>query len=429
MAETPWRQVSVETVLNFGLLGLSQVCGLVTGIVLSRMLGADGLGTYLWCWSVANVLGIVAKLGLEMLLVREIAISKDRGAWGTLVGIARFGGAASTGVSVVLGGLAVVGGYVWLEPETWLTLVVAMVLMVVMTSVGLVTAGVRGLGAVSAANVPVQGVRAVGLLGLLGLLWGMDQSTPKVAMAAHLVAWLAAWAVAMVLWLRRLPSPARTAVPERASRHWLRCSAPLLLMTSMTMIQNQASVLLLKGLADDASTGIYGVVAQLAVVTSSVLVVLNSVILPRFAALHAAGRTRELQRLVSFVAVVSTGASGVLTVAMITLGPTILSLYAEGFDTGLSALVVLLVGQSVAAVAGSVTQLLAMTGHERELGVWSVVSAAMSIVLNAVLIPAFGVLGAAFATATVLIVMNGILVVRVRQLLGIDSTVFGWRPR
>ncbi|MEN0064696.1 MAG: oligosaccharide flippase family protein [Myxococcota bacterium] len=419
------REISVETVINFGLLGLSQVCGLLTGIVLSRMLGADGLGTYLWCWSVANVLGIIAKLGLEMLLVREIAISKAQGHWGLLRGIVRFAQRSSAGLSLVLGALAVALGALWLDTETWHTLMVAMGVMVVMSSVGLVAAGVRGLGAVSAANVPIQGVRAVGLLGLLALLWKGGWQLPPLAMGAHLFAWIAAWAVAMLLWRRILPHEARHASPEGPWRPWLRSSAPLLLMTSMNMLQNQASVLLLKGLADDASTGIYGVVAQLAVVTSSVLIVLNSVILPRFAVLHAAGRRRELQSLVSFAAVVSTAASGLFTAAMIALGPTVLSLYGEGFEAGLPALLVLLVGQSVAAVAGSVTQLMVMTGHERELGGWSILSAGLSIALNGLLIPQFGLVGAALATGTVLVVINAILVVRVRQLLGLDSTVFG----
>ncbi len=420
------RRVSLDTGANFVLLGVSLVLGLVTALVLARLLGAEGLGTYLWCWSAANVLGIVAKLGLELLVLREVAISRDQGRWGSLVGIARFATRSGAGAAVLLGGLTVAIGAVTLEAETWWTLLPAMVLVVVMTSVGLVSAGVRGLGAVVAANVPVQAVRPLALLGLVAGLGWWGAARPETAMTAHLAAWALAWLVAVAFWRRKLPAEAREVVPEQQPRRWLGDAAPLLVLTSMTALQNQASVLMLKGLADSASTGIFGVVLQLALLSASVLVVLVSVVQPRFAALHAAGHREELQSLVTFATLAAGGASLLFTGAMVAVGPTLLGLYAEGFEAGYPALIVLMLGQSGVAFSGTAHQLMVMTGHGRELGAWSVISATVAVALNAALIPSFGLLGAAVATASVKIGIAVVLAVRVRRLIGIDSTVFGW---
>ena len=52
-----------------------------------------------------------------------------------------------------------------------------------------------------------------------------------------------------------------------------------------------------------------------------------------------------------------------------------------------------------------------------------------NLLLSALLIPPFGMVGAALASTTSLIAWNLILVVRVRQRLGIDSTCLGWKRR
>jgi O-antigen/teichoic acid export membrane protein len=66
-----------------------------------------------------------------------------------------------------------------------------------------------------------------------------------------------------------------------------------------------------------------------------------------------------------------------------------------------------------------------MTGHEHFAARGFGLGAASNLLLNAVLIPPFGIVGAAVATSTSLVVWNVMLAIYVYRLLGLHSTALG----
>ena len=90
-----------------------------------------------------------------------------------------------------------------------------------------------------------------------------------------------------------------------------------------------------------------------------------------------------------------------------------------------SALKILCIGQLVNASVGSVGVLLDMTGNEKDSAGAIGLGAGANVALNALLIPRYGVEGAAIATATSIVIRNILLSVRVRQRLNISPTIFG----
>jgi O-antigen/teichoic acid export membrane protein len=65
-----------------------------------------------------------------------------------------------------------------------------------------------------------------------------------------------------------------------------------------------------------------------------------------------------------------------------------------------------------------------MTGHEKETTKSVFIGAAVNLVLNLILTPLWGPIGAATATTVTLIVWNLIMWHKVRVLVGIESTPF-----
>jgi O-antigen/teichoic acid export membrane protein len=90
------------------------------------------------------------------------------------------------------------------------------------------------------------------------------------------------------------------------------------------------------------------------------------------------------------------------------------------------ALAILCVGSVVSTATGSVRMLANMTGHENDALKAFMWSAVLNVILNALLIPYFGIEGAAFATAVSVIVWNLVLVGRIRARTGISTTAVGW---
>jgi O-antigen/teichoic acid export membrane protein len=240
--------------------------------------------------------------------------------------------------------------------------------------------------------------------------------------AAALAFGFGAW----MLW-RATPSPVRAARPQYEGRAWWLSAWPLAFLGGMSLINNQASTIILGFFVPDAAIGIYRVAAQMSVLASFGLETVNMVMEPRFAALYAKGDMVRLQRLVTASARVILAMNVGITLGCILLGRLFLRLaFGPAYLGAYIPLLILLAGQAVNSAAGSVGMLLNMTRHERDTARGLAVSAILNVVLNLLLVPLLGVIGAAMATAVSLITWNVLLWWAVRQRLGINSLAFNF---
>jgi O-antigen/teichoic acid export membrane protein len=102
----------------------------------------------------------------------------------------------------------------------------------------------------------------------------------------------------------------------------------------------------------------------------------------------------------------------------------LITAFGPEYAGGYLALVVLATGQLLNAAAGSVGALLNMTGHARDTVAGLLAGAILNATLNLVLIPLYGIEGAAYATAITFVFWNVLLHRKVRQRLGIESSAF-----
>ena len=175
-------------------------------------------------------------------------------------------------------------------------------------------------------------------------------------------------------------------------------------------------------------------IAQLAVaqrtamLVSFILMAVNMVVAPRFAALHAAGNMEGLRDMaLTAVRLMALGATPVVAVMLVFPG-FLMSLFGEGFSGGTVLLQVLAVGQFVNVLTGSVGYLLSMSGHERDLRNTLLIVAPVSVAVTFVLVPIYGALGAALSTALAVGVQNLLAVYWVKRRLGFN-TLAVWRSK
>jgi O-antigen/teichoic acid export membrane protein len=83
-------------------------------------------------------------------------------------------------------------------------------------------------------------------------------------------------------------------------------------------------------------------------------------------------------------------------------------LYGPEFAVGATALAILCFGQLLCVITGPVGSLLMMTGHERDAVKGTLAALIVTIVLAMILIPNWGLNGAATATASGMVLRNGI---------------------
>jgi O-antigen/teichoic acid export membrane protein len=152
--------------------------------------------------------------------------------------------------------------------------------------------------------------------------------------------------------------------------------------------------------------GVLGVAVRTATLTSLLLVAVNSIAAPKFAALWAKGDHEALQRLAVKSTALITLLAAPLLLAFIVFPSFILGLFGADFKEGAIALSILAAGQFVNAATGSVGFLLIMTGHERQLWKSVALAALLSLLMSGLIMGGAGLIMAALAVAVPLAMQN-----------------------
>jgi O-antigen/teichoic acid export membrane protein len=413
----------------FGSLGVRVAASLLTlaaAIVLARMLGPAGYGVYSYAYVIVLVLAIPAQLGLPTLVVREIAKLHAHQDWGMMRGLLQRTNQIVLLWSLGLTGIGFTVLYIWFRASSdFVTLMWAFALLPLMALGALRGAALRGLHKVALGQLPEQALRpALLIVGLfIATLAGRNGTiTPGLAMGIHVAAGAAAYLIGAALLLMNLPAPVRKAVPEYDTRRWTDSIVPLSLLLGLQIIFSQMDTLILGMYRTDAEVGVYRAAVQTITVVTFANMTVSAVLAPNLAALHAKGDMAGLQRLVRWSS---------RMVLLMTLTPAVfLMLFNEhvlarafgaSFAPGGAALFILCIGQIAAASVGPVGLLMNMTGHERRAMPVVIAAVLMNASLNLLLVPRFGIRGAAVANAVSYAFWNLMLAWQVRQRLGIIS--------
>ena len=184
----------------------------------------------------------------------------------------------------------------------------------------------------------------------------------------------------------------------------LSISLPMLMTAGMFFLLSQTSVIMLGIYRSEAEVGYYAAAVKLATLTSFVLQAVNSMAAPKFSELFHTGKMDEL----FYVAKKSTKlifwtTSPILLVLIVLGSPILVLLYGSDFAAARWAMVILVTGQFIHGACGSTGIFMNMTGHQKALRNIIACAAAICVILNLLLAPAWGMPGAAVAaTASIL---------------------------
>jgi len=389
-----------------GLLGLRLVHAgltLALAVVLARLLGPEGYGVYAHVLALVTLLAVPARLGLPNLVVREVAAGLAGRQWGRVRALLRCAGG---GVALASGALMLAAaGMLWLLGEGGgaytATLALGLPLLPLLALGDLRGAALRGLGRVVQGQLPEHVLRPGLLLAMIAALALPGAAlTPATAMGAHAAAAALAFAAGAWLLKRHLPPEVRSASPTGATGPWMRSALPLAFIAGMQVIVMQTDVLMLGILAASADVGVYRVAVQGSLLIAFGLEAAKIASAPHLAGLHARGEHRRQAASFRTAAALALSLGGVTALGLVLAGPWLIR---QAFGTAYAAaylpLVILCGGQLLRVLGGMAGELLNMSGREAVAARAVAAAALANLALNALLIPAFGLPGAAAATA------------------------------
>lgn len=397
-------------------------------VFLARWMGRTEYGIYEYAISWSLVLAIPVSLGLPRAVLRFISEYRVRQAWGELRGLLLSSWQLTAGVGLLLslGSVEIIsflnrhGGLVYAP-----VLLAGVWLIPLQALTQLQEDMARGIDNITLAYGPSKVLWP--LLILLGGFFFTQNAHGLSSILMIRVASVALLAVVLfqVIWLWvKFDGEIGAEKPTYQLRSWLLVALPLLFDRAFETLLQQIDILMLGSLVGAGSVGIYTAAAKTAIWTNFVIQSLNLVAAPAYAILYVQEDREELQKVVSAVTLWIFAPSVIIAVTLAIFAQPILSVFGPEFLEAHWALKVLIIGQLIDVLCGSVGNLMVMTGNQNKSLMVSASCALINLILNAILIPRYGVVGAAIATSSTLIVWNVWLCFLVIRHVDINPSIF-----
>lgn len=401
-----------DTVGVMVLQGASMGLGFVISVLLARTLGVKEFGLYAFAMSFLALLSTPAAFGFPQLLVREIAANRAKGEWRAVFGLVRFSHRVALLASLGLALLAGLGLWLFsgsLSAKTVTTLAVALLGLPLLALAQLQGSALRGLDRILEGQTVQMLVRPAGFLLLFGGAWlvARELLSAPFALGLQVVATGVAFLAGGLLLHHHLTRQVPAAPGIKSDPTWLRSALWLLLLALLGLIPQHAGVLLLGVMRGTEEVGLYKIAFQAASLIPFGLMAVNTAIAPTLSQLYASGEMQKLRRVVLSAAGVSLAFALPLILFYLLAGSWFLeATFGKPFMASAGALAILTIGQAINAATGPVGLLLVMSGHERLATVNIGVSSMLNVIFSLLLIPVWGIQGAAVATTLGLIASN-----------------------
>jgi O-antigen/teichoic acid export membrane protein len=423
-------KILLDGIGSIGIKAVYFALQFVVGVLLARTLGPKALGIYAFTMALIHVAVILAQFGFPASLVRTIAVGLVAGERVNIRSHIQSVGfmvlAMSLSIIAALGIYLLTMGSIF-DRQTEKALMAGLPLIALLALTATASGAIRGLGYVVKGQLADEIIRPLVLCITLAMFWVSGKTlTPQLAMLAHTVAAALALTVAWGLVLKLTWSPPHASI-RMIRTDQLRQSLPFLLLAGAQVLNYQADVLMLGILTEQQDVGQYRVALQIVEGLGVTLFALSVVIAPRLAQFHAKQDWVRLQRLLVYSHRV-----GAVTMLPLGLGvaafgaPLIELVFGSAYVPAAGALAILALAKILYATVGFAGLALSMLGRAGMATVVTLATFVMNVGLNLILIPRYGIEGAAIATGVSHLIVNTGGLVWMRRALSHNFSAFAW---
>ncbi len=379
-------------------------------VFLARTIGADGLGLFTLGLTVTGLPAILSLLGLGQGVVRFGVTFAEAGQKGKVKDVLLKSLRVSLANSLFIALLFVllagpIADRIFGKPEL-APLLRLLALSLPLTVVRRLLLDTTRAFKLTWITVLVERLFMIGLAFLAAALLIAAGMGIGGVVVAHLLAMALSVLLAYRLLARLLPNP--LAQPEwgLSYRRLLLFSLPLSLSYLLNFSYQRTEVFFLGFASDVANVGIYEVTLRTANIEVMFLDSLSWIFAPFISDLYDQGALPELEKLYKTTAKWAFSAAWILFVGFAILAQPFMQIFGPGFQQGRVVLILLAFGQLVSASVGPSGYMLSMTGRSVFNLVNTLALLLSSIVLDLLLIPPYGLLGAAIAGGLAIAIIN-----------------------
>lgn len=409
------------------LISLALVFG--AQIVIARVGGEEAYGTYSQVFNWIAVLFIMATFGSDTLLVKQIPIYESQGNKGMVKSV-----------------------YVWTNMMVFLVSMAIIIVFALLVNFGNIPglsnnayyfnislpgivfgafmvnqqAFIRGIKKVVIGQTAEKLAKPVGLILAILFFWYLGkQNEVESYVWANVFAFGLAWAYALFFVFKNRERM-QSSKPLRFDwNDWLGRSFHLTLGGLLFMLSIRLDVLAVGSLMDNTETGYYNVALKYADMSVIPYMIISHSIAPLYSKFKEEGKSDELQSLFRN----ATRAIFTMTLFIFFFfvigGKFILGFFGENYVNGYIPLLILGFGKLVSSFIGPIGVLMVMLGLEKYNNLGLLLQIILMSISLYILIPMYGLIGAATSTCLGFVMYQIILAIIVKKKMGINPTIFG----
>ncbi|WP_240207221.1 flippase [Vibrio sp. CyArs1] len=391
-------------------------------IVIARKLGAEQAGYFFLAQAVLLILTVFIRQGLDNTLVRYIAGYQVMNKPDLVAGI------YSLSLSRVLPAGVLITVLLW-STSGWVSENIfskpQLELALKWSSLAVVPIAISQLhgfcfqGQKKIAHAMFFQSAAMSILAIL-VVWTVQPSDARSAMQYYLFSSVVVCSLSFYFWNRnRIPKLLSLCGEEK--HKVLNTARPLFAIVVLAQVTQWAGQLMLGAWSSAEDVALFSVAQRTALLTSFILIAVNAIAAPKFAEAFKQDNLVQVRALSKMSSRLMTLCALPIVGIMMLFAPWLMSLFGEDFTQGANILRILALGQFVNVITGSVGYLLQMTGYEKVLRNNVFISSFIMMSGSAVLIPSYGVIGAAWVTAFSVAFQNLLCVFHVKRTLGFNT--------
>ena len=201
-------------------------------------------------------------------------------------------------------------------------------------------------------------------------------------------------------------------------RKLLKLSFPMMFSATLLFLLNWTDIFMLGAMKSSLEVGIYNVAFKIASLGYLIIIPINVVIGPKISELYSKKNIVALKKVVQN----STKFIILLTIPLMALiflfRKTILGIFGIEFLAGETALIIIGCGVLINSISGNVDQILNMTNNHKILRNITFLCFIVNVIFNYLLIPVYGINGAAIASLITNVLINAICLYYIKRNLG-----------
>ncbi|TGT99889.1 lipopolysaccharide biosynthesis protein [Mesorhizobium sp. M5C.F.Ca.ET.164.01.1.1] len=415
------------SLIAFSIRIVSAVIAFVSQVLMARWMGSFEYGIFVLVWVTMVIVGNLACLGFHTSVIRFIPEYRERNMLAELRGIVLTSRLFVLVASTLIAGLGALG--VWLlSPFIENYYVVPFILGLICVPMIAMSDLLQGLARANSwalfALAPTYLVRPVLILALMALMllvgFAPDATTAIFASIAAAYATTLGQLIGVTTRMdRNIP-----AGPKKVHfAQWFLVSLPIFLVEGFFFLLTNADVLMVGAYMKPDDVAVYFATVKTLALVHFVYFAVKAGVAQRYAQ-FTHGEPEKLAAFARETVSWTFWPSLAMALLVLVLGEPMLSLFGAEFVAGYPLLFLLVFGVVARAAVGPCESLLTMSGNQNICAAVYAMTLAFNIGLNLVLIPLFGLWGAAMATAFAMIFEAGALSFTVWRKLGIVMAIF-----